>query len=280
MDLSKAQCVRLQRRINGILTSEFPWAKEKLLASRRRISPDIPTEDTNLWLRFRNALDRVATVQSYVILRKVPDPPLNRLETPTEIPEDYELPADDDPDAILDYARYLFINTAIEGWRFTADLAITRLQSLLVEPEYTGDAHRGDQKLKAAQRHEGVGRTYRSSNSKQAIAHFEKATEAAIAGIQYFRKTTPDERINREREPIHRALLYTSWALAVAALLPFVVPGLSENRWTPWAVLLVLAVVILQVVRPIARLVFSRRRAKKAAQESAVATSAKRKPGG
>lgn len=280
MQLSKAECGRLQRRIDGILTSEFPWAKERLLASRRRIHVDIPTEDTNLWLRFRNALDRVATVQSYVILKKVPDPPLNPLETSTEIPEGYTLPPDDKPDAILDYARYLFINTAIESWRFTADLAITRLQCLLVEPDYIGDAHRAEAQLDVAKKHEVKGRTFRSSNSKQAIGHFEQATDAAIAGIELFRKTTPNERIEREREPIHRALLYTSWVLAAAALLPFIIPGLADNRWTKWGGLLILGVVLLQVVRPITRLVLSKRKSKKVAVAKALKAIGNKKPEG
>jgi len=55
----------LQNGINELIRIDFPWCKEQIIRTRELV--DI--EDAELWMRYRNAMDRLLCLQRGIIFR-------------------------------------------------------------------------------------------------------------------------------------------------------------------------------------------------------------------
>ena len=62
----------LQDGINNLVANEFPWCKEQIIRSREIV----PIEDADLWMRYRNAMDRLLSIQRGINFGEFPSPNL------------------------------------------------------------------------------------------------------------------------------------------------------------------------------------------------------------
>ena len=115
MILDQSKKDELQEGINNLVENEFPWCKEQIIKSREFV----PIEDAELWMRYRNAMDRLLSVQRGVIFGEFPSPNLATDGIGSE---------DSNPDGILRYSEYLFRNCGVEAWVQATEMLIGLLE--------------------------------------------------------------------------------------------------------------------------------------------------------
>ena len=59
MFLDQSKKDELPKGINNLIATEFPWCKEQIIKSREFV----PIEDAELWMRYKNVMDRLLLVQ-------------------------------------------------------------------------------------------------------------------------------------------------------------------------------------------------------------------------
>jgi len=100
----------LQEGINKLITTEFPWCKEQIIRSREIV----PIEDAELWMRYRNAMDRLLSIQRGINFSEFPSPNLVTEDIEAEDIEKVGITDPIYPNDILQYSAYLFRNCGVE----------------------------------------------------------------------------------------------------------------------------------------------------------------------
>lgn len=142
MAIDRGKRRRINERLKRFYLTDFPFAKRNLIESRQ--SPGIEIEDPNLWMRHRNALDRVAEVQAMLAAGEIPE-------------------SSDDPEKIVEWASYLIRNTAVEAWAQASSFVIGRLSRILEQFDTKGDTSAARDWLYRAQEEDGIARQRRST---------------------------------------------------------------------------------------------------------------------
>ena len=84
----------------------------------------MPIEDAELWMRYRNAMDRLLLVQRGINFGEFPSPNSLNEDIEAENIEEVGLTDSSNPDDILRYAEYLFRNCGVEAWVQAAETLI------------------------------------------------------------------------------------------------------------------------------------------------------------
>jgi hypothetical protein len=191
MKLEPAIKEELQQGINELIRVEFPWCKEQIIRTRELV--DI--EDAEIWMRYRNGMDRLLCLQRGINLSEFPSPDfaveLIDIEKIGENTIDSLNPHD-----ILQYSAYLFRNCGVEAWVQATETLIGLLSMRINSFSYDGEKTKANIKLKRALKHQADGRMARSSSHLQSVSSYKKASEKAVEGLVLLNKVNPYTRFN------------------------------------------------------------------------------------
>ncbi|MCX9011865.1 MAG: hypothetical protein OIN66_12170 [Candidatus Methanoperedens sp.] len=185
MILDPSTKTELQEGINKIISDEFPWSKEQIIRTRELV----PIEDAELWMRYRNAMDRLLSVQRGVNSGEFPSRNLV-----TEDIEDYTLDDPSSPHDILLYSTYLFRNSGVEAWVQATETLIGLLEIRINSFSYNGDKAKANACLKESLKHQSDARMARSSSHKISVALYKRAAEKAQTGLDLLDVVNPYTR--------------------------------------------------------------------------------------
>jgi len=181
MILDQSKKDELQEGINSLIANEFPWCKEQIIKSREFV----PIEDAELWMRYRNAMDRLLSVQRGVIFGEFPSPNLATDGAESE---------DSNPDDILRYSEYLFRNCGVEAWVQTTEMLIGLLEIRINSFSYHGDKAKANSYLKEALKLQADARLARSGSHRTSVSYYKKSTEKAESGLDILERVNPYTR--------------------------------------------------------------------------------------
>lgn len=161
---------------------DFSMCKKEIISSRELITQDI--EDSNIWMRYRNALDRLATVQLAIYDGEFP--PKSNLEV-LEV---------DTPEKVLEYSSYLFRNTAVEAWVQAAALTVGILRMRIDSISWYGDRVLALSYLEEAIKIEADARLTRSISVEGTISKYKQVVERANRGLGLLKQEGPYVRLS------------------------------------------------------------------------------------
>ena len=121
---------KLQEGIDNLIANEFPWCKEQIIKSREFI----PIEDADLWMRYRNAMDRLISIQRGINFGEFPSPKLITEDIEAEDIMEVGLSDPLSPNDILRYSEYLFRNCGVEAWVQATETLIGLLEIRINSP--------------------------------------------------------------------------------------------------------------------------------------------------
>lgn len=176
MKLDEEYIIKLQPQIRECLR-DFSICKKEIISSRELITQTI--EDSNIWMRYRNALDRLVTVQLSICEGEFP---------PKTNPDVLE---SDTPEKVLEYSSYLFKNTAVEAWVQAAALMVGILRIRIDSMAWYGDKVLALSKLEEAIKIETEARLARSVSVEATISKYKQVVEQANEGIGLLRQEGP-----------------------------------------------------------------------------------------
>lgn len=185
----------LQDGINNLIATEFPWCKEQIIRSRE----SIPIEDADLWMRYRNAMDRLLSIQRGVNFGEFPSLNLAIEDTDSEDtdPEDMGgigITDPSNPHDILQYSTYLFRNCGVEAWVQATETLIGLLEIRINSFSYHGDKANANLYLKQALKQQAEARLVRSSSHTSSVEQYKKASKTAESGLDLLEKVNPYTR--------------------------------------------------------------------------------------
>ena len=191
MILDPSKKDELQETISNIIATDFLWCKEQLIRSRELVQ----IEDAELWMRYRNAMDRLLLVQRGINFGEFPSQnSLNEDIEAENIDEvgltDSSNPADD----ILRYSEYLFRNCGVEAWVQATETLIGLLNIRINSFSYHGNVAKANFYLKEALELQADARLARSSSHMLAVSYYKKSTKEAKSGLDLLEKVNPYTR--------------------------------------------------------------------------------------
>lgn len=191
MKLEPAIKEELQQGINEIIISEFPWCKEQIIRTRERVE----IEDAEIWMRYRNGMDRLLCLQRGINFGEFPSP-----DSAIEPIEKEDTDAIDidvlNPHDILQYSTYLFRNAGVEAWVQATETLIGLLSMRINSFSYDGNKTEAHIKLKRALKYQADGRMLRSSSHLLSVESYKKASKKAYEGMVLLNKINPYTRGN------------------------------------------------------------------------------------
>lgn len=190
MILDPSKKDELQESINNLITTDFIWCKEQIIRSRGLV----PIEDAELWMRYRNAMDRLLLVQRGIIFGEFPSPNSLNEDREAENIEEVGLTDSSNPDDILRYSEYLFRNCGVEAWVQATETLIGLLNIRINSFTYHGDVAKANSFLKKALELQADARLARSSSHMVAVSYYKKSTKEAKSGLDLLEKVNPYTR--------------------------------------------------------------------------------------
>jgi hypothetical protein len=200
MKLDEEYVKNLQPKITECL-KDFALCKKEIISSRELITQDI--EDSNIWMRYRNALDRLATVQ--LAIQEGEFPPKSN----------FEILEADTPEKVLEYSSYLFRNTAVEAWVQAAALMVGILRMRIDSMAWYGDKVLALSNLEEAINIEAEARLTRSVSVESTISKYKQVVVRANKGLGLLKQEGP----------------YTRWSLIFLILTIIVIIAIEIWRW-------------------------------------------------
>ena len=191
MKLEPAIKEELQQGINEIIASEFPWCKEQIIRTRELVE----IEDAEIWMRYRNGMDRLLCLQRGINLSEFPSPEL--AVEPIDSEDTGAIDIDClNPHDILQYSTYLFRNCGVEAWVQATETLIGVLSMRINSFSYDGNKTEANIKLKRALKYQANGRMARSSSHLLSVDSYKKASKKAVEGILLLNKVNPYTKAN------------------------------------------------------------------------------------
>lgn len=190
MFLDQSKKDELQKDINNLIANEFPWCKEQIIKSREFV----PIEDAELWMRYRNAMDRLLLVQRGINFGEFPSPNLVTEDIVHEDSEEAGLTDSSNPDDILRYSEYLFRNCGVEAWVQATETLIGLLEIRINSFSYHGDKAKANSYLKKALKSQAEARLARSSSHTVSVSYYKKSIGKAESGLVLLEKVNPYTR--------------------------------------------------------------------------------------
>ncbi|MEA3325404.1 MAG: hypothetical protein U9Q37_09805 [Euryarchaeota archaeon] len=190
MFLDQSKKDELQKSINNLIATEFPWCKEQIIKSRKFV----PIEDAELWMRYRNAMDRLLLVRRGINFGEFPSPNLVTEDIEPEDIEEAGLTDSSNPDDILRYSEYLFRNCGVEAWVQATETLIGLLEIRINSFSYHGDKAKANSYLKEALKSQAEARLARSSSHTVAVSYYKKSIGKAESGLVLLEKVNPYTR--------------------------------------------------------------------------------------
>ena len=190
MFLDQSKKDELQKGINNLLATEFPWCKEQIIKSREFV----PIEDAELWMRYRNAMDRLLLVQRGINFGEFQSPNLVTEDREPEGSEEAGLTDSSNPDDILRYSEYLFRNCGVEAWVQATETLIGLLEIRINSFSYHGDKAKANSYLKKALKSQAEARLARSSSHIVSVSYYKKSIGKAESGLVLLEKVNPYTR--------------------------------------------------------------------------------------
>lgn len=122
----------LQQRINDIIEDDFLWCKEQIIRTRELVG----IEDAEIWMKYRNGMDRLLLLQRDINLGEFPSSDLTfgRIDVDNRIAINSI-----DPNETLTYSEYLFRNCGVEAWVQATEISIGILSMRINSFSYDGD---------------------------------------------------------------------------------------------------------------------------------------------
>jgi len=179
-----------KKGINNLIATDFLWCKEQIIRSRELV----PIEDAELWMRYRNAMDRLLLVQRGINFGEFPSPNLVTEDIGAEAIEEVGLTDSSNPDDILRYSEYLFRNCGVEAWVQATETLIGLLEIRINSFSYHGDKAKANSYLKEALKLQAEARLARSSSHTVAVSYYKKSTKEAQSGLDLLEKVNPYTR--------------------------------------------------------------------------------------
>ena len=141
-------------------------------------------------MRYRNAMDRLLSIQRGINFGEFPSPDL--VNNGLEISEVDGVQVDSlDPRKILQYSTYLFRNCGVEAWVQATETLIGLLDIRINSISYDGEKTKANRLLKESLKLQANGRLARSSSHLYSVDHYKKASEKAVAGLDLLNKVNP-----------------------------------------------------------------------------------------
>ena len=190
MILDPSKKDELQETIRNIIATDFLWCKEQLIRSRELVL----IEDAELWMRYRNAMDRLLLVQRGIIFGEFPSQNSLNEDIEAENIEEVGLTDSSNPDDILRYSEYLFRNCGVEAWVQAAEMLIGLLNIRINSFSYHGDVAKANSYLKEALKSQADARLARSSSHTLAVSYYKKSAKKAQSGLDLLEKVNPYTR--------------------------------------------------------------------------------------
>ena len=190
MILDKSKKDELQERINDLIATDFLWCKEQIIRSRALV----PIEDAELWMRYRNAMDRLLLVQRAINFGEFPSPNSINGDIKAEISEGIGLAVSSNPNDILQYSEYLFRNCGVESWVQATETLIGLLEIRINSLSYHGDKSKANSYLKKALSLQADARLARSSSHTTSVFYYKESSEKAERGLVLLEKVNPYTR--------------------------------------------------------------------------------------
>ena len=190
MNLDQSKKDALQENINEIISTDFIWCKEQLIRSREKVR----IEDADLWMRYRNAMDRLLLVQRGINFGEFPSPNLVTEDIEDEDIKETELTDSSNPDDILRYSEYLFRNCGVEAWVQAAEILIGALSMRINSFDHHGDKTEANHYLEKALELQADARLARSSSHTLAVSYYKKSAEKSKSGLDLLEKVNPYTR--------------------------------------------------------------------------------------
>ncbi len=181
---------KLQEGINNLITTEFPWCKEQIIRSREIV----PIEDAELWMRYRNAMDRLLSIQRGINFGEFPSPNLVTEDIEAEDIRKVGITDPINPNEILQYSAYLFRNCGVEAWVQATEHLIGLLEIRINSFSYHGDKAKANSYLKEALKLQAEARLARSSSHILSVHYYKKSAEKAESGLNLLEKVNPYTR--------------------------------------------------------------------------------------
>jgi len=180
----------LQDGINNLVASEFPWCKEQIIRSREIV----PIEDADLWMRYRNAMDRLLSIQRGINFGEFPSPNLAFEIIDSDTMSEFRITDPLNPHDILQYSTYLFRNCGVEAWVQSTETLIGLLDLRINSFSYNGDKAKANLYLKKALKEQAEARLARSSSHLISVEYYKKAAKTAESGLDILEKVNPYTR--------------------------------------------------------------------------------------
>jgi hypothetical protein len=190
MILDPSKKDELQESINNLIATDFIWCKEQIIRSRELV----PIEDAELWMRYRNAMDRLLLVQRGINFGEFPSQNSLNEDIEAENIEVVGLTDSSNPDDILRYSEYLFRNCGVEAWVQAAETLIGLLNIRINSFSYHGDVAKANSYLEKALELQADARLARSSSHMLAVSYYKKSTKEAKSGLDLLEKVNPYTR--------------------------------------------------------------------------------------
>ena len=184
MILDPSKKDELQETIRNIIATDFLWCKEQLIRSRELVL----IEDAELWMRYRNAMDRLLLVQRGIIFGEFPSQNSLNEDIEAENIEEVGLTDSSNPDDILRYSEYLFRNCGVEAWVQAAEMLIGLLNIRINSFSYHGDVAKANSYLKEALKSQADARLARSSSHTLAVSYYKKSAKKPKAVWIFLKK--------------------------------------------------------------------------------------------
>ena len=190
MILDPSKKDELQETISNIIATDFLWCKEQLIRSRELV----PIEDAELWMRYRNAMDRLLLIQRGINFGEFPSPNSLNGDIEAENIEEVGLTDSSNPDDILRYSEYLFRNCGVEAWVQATEMLIGLLNICINSFKYHGDKAKANSYLKEALKSQADARLARSSSHTLAVSYYKKSAKKAESGLDLLEEVNPYAR--------------------------------------------------------------------------------------
>ncbi len=190
MILDQSKKDELQERIDDLIANDFLWCKEQIIRSRAFV----PIEDADLWMRYRNAMDRLLLVQRAINFGEFPS--LNSIngDMDDELIEEIGLVDSLDPNVVLQYSEYLFRNCGVESWVQATETLIGLLNRRINLFSYHGDKSKANTYLKESLDLQAKARLPRSISHMLSVFYYKKSAEKAKSGLDLLEKVNPYTR--------------------------------------------------------------------------------------
>ena len=190
MILDQSKKDELQERIDDLITTDFLWCKEQIIRSRAFV----PIEDADLWMRYRNAMDRLLLVQRAINFGEFPSPNSINEDIEAEIIEEIGLVDSSNPNVVLQYSEYLFRNCGVESWVQATETLIGLLNRRINLFSYHGDKSKANTYLKEALDLQAEARLSRSISHTLSVFYYKKSAEKTKSGLDILEKVNPYTR--------------------------------------------------------------------------------------